>query len=145
MPKQSDKHARDRAYYRRNAEQKKADRRAFRAQHRDRINAQRRAAYASSPEKRAKVWEGNIRQKYGLTREQFEAMRAAQHNQCAICDREMLMGNFGATRACIDHHHGTGKVRGLLCHRCNLFVGKLENIKLRDAALRYLARHEVDQ
>jgi hypothetical protein len=50
----------------------------------------------------------------GVTDEQYEAMLERQGGGCAIC---------GATpktrRLHVDHEHRTGRVRGLLCHRCN--------------------------
>ena len=50
----------------------------------------------------------------GVTDEQYEALLAAQHGVCAIC------GNPPKTRRLhVDHNHRTGKVRGLLCFRCN--------------------------
>jgi hypothetical protein len=50
----------------------------------------------------------------GVTTAQYEAMLAAQGGGCAIC------GNPPKTRRLdVDHDHRTGKVRGLLCHRCN--------------------------
>lgn len=42
---------------------------------------------------------------------------------CAICEKpEMVSGR----RLAIDHNHKTGKIRGLLCSRCNMFLGQLE-------------------
>ena len=50
----------------------------------------------------------------GVTVEQYDAMLDAQGGGCAIC------GNPPKTRRLdVDHDHRTGKVRGLLCHRCN--------------------------
>jgi hypothetical protein len=50
----------------------------------------------------------------GITDDDYEALLAAQGGGCAIC------GNPPKTRRLhVDHDHKTGKVRGLLCHRCN--------------------------
>ena len=50
----------------------------------------------------------------GVTDADYDRMLAAQGGGCAIC------GNPPKTRALnTDHDHKTGKVRGLLCHRCN--------------------------
>ena len=50
----------------------------------------------------------------GVTTEVYERMLASQGGGCAIC------GNEPKTRRLhVDHDHATGRVRGLLCHRCN--------------------------
>jgi hypothetical protein len=78
---------------------------------------------------------------YGLTSEQFEQMVQDQNNLCAICEQPCSSGKLLA----IDHNHKTGKVRGLLCTRCNVRLGMIENVqamrfKLRPF-LRYLKKH----
>lgn len=60
-------------------------------------------------------------QKFGLTLEQVLAMKAKQGNKCAICTRRRIL--------CLDHNHSSGKIRGFLCRRCNLFVGLLETFR----------------
>ena len=44
-----------------------------------------------------------------------------QHNQCAICKKVFLK------TPCIDHNHETGKIRALLCRKCNFQLGYIEN------------------
>jgi hypothetical protein len=57
---------------------------------------------------------GTYRSRTGLSVEEYDAMLKAQGGGCAIC------GNPPKTRRLdVDHDHKTGKVRGLLCHRCN--------------------------
>ncbi|GAH13602.1 unnamed protein product, partial [marine sediment metagenome] len=41
----------------------------------------------------------------------------------------------------IDHDHETGKTRGLLCSRCNLMLGAIENERFHKAAEAYLKRY----
>lgn len=49
-----------------------------------------------------------------LSPDEYEALLEAQGGVCAIC------GNPPAKRRLsVDHDHATGKVRGLLCFRCN--------------------------
>lgn len=71
--------------------------------------------------------------KYGLTEEVYSAMLEAQGGRCAICP--------STTKLSVDHCHDTGKVRGILCHTCNVGLGMFHNSprKLR-AAARYLSR-----
>ncbi len=43
---------------------------------------------------------------------------------------------------CIDHDHATGKVRGLLCHNCNVAIGLMkDNTDLLKKAAEYLETH----
>lgn len=54
------------------------------------------------------------RSRTGITEADYNAMLAAQGGGCAIC------GNPPKTRRLhVDHDHKTGRVRGLLCFRCN--------------------------
>lgn len=71
--------------------------------------------------------------KYGITEAQYSDMCLLQDNKCAVCHE-----NFSGTPH-IDHNHATGKVRGLLCRRCNIFVGFLETKDVLDEARAYLA------
>jgi len=54
--------------------------------------------------------------KYNLTLEEWEAILASQGGKCAICKKIMKKKNT-------DHDHKTGKVRGILCTRCNNLLG----------------------
>jgi hypothetical protein len=58
-----------------------------------------------------------IEKKYGVTREQWEAMYDAQSGICLLCDKKA---------AVVDHCHTTGRVRGLLCGGCNRTLGWVE-------------------
>ena len=62
-----------------------------------------------------------IERQYGLTKEQVDAMRESQNGKCAICSDALVQAKKGGLA--IDHCHATGKVRGLLCHRCNTGLG----------------------
>lgn len=70
-----------------------------------------------------KRWSRNktFKNKYGITIEDYELMIKNQNNCCLICKKE-FSGNI---RPDVDHHHGTKKVRGILCHICNLTLGYL--------------------
>lgn len=79
---------------------------------------------------------GRVR-KYGLTMEQYEAMREACQYSCEICGaREQADHDLH-----IDHCHDTGKVRGLLCQFCNNGLGMFRDDTDRMAtAVAYLKR-----
>lgn len=78
-----------------------------------------------------------LKHKYGMSVEAFEAMRGEQNGLCKICSRI----NDGK-RLFIDHDHDTGRVRGLLCNPCNMAIGALrEDPNLFAKALHYIGSH----
>lgn len=69
---------------------------------------------------------------FGITQEQYDAMELAQNHKCAICGKEETSKDSRQVlreirRLAIDHDHNTGKIRGLLCRRCNTVLGQLED------------------
>jgi len=73
--------------------------------------------------------------KYGITVGEFKQMHIAQDGKCAICNT-VPKTKRGLH---VDHHHGTGKVRGLLCHGCNVALGSFkEDVTLLNKAIEYL-------
>lgn len=71
------------------------------------------------------------RRVYGLNPKQVEALFRI-FTKCPICGKK-------ATRLQIDHCHRTGKVRGLLCARCNRALGQFgDSIKGLMKAVNYL-------
>jgi len=64
---------------------------------------------------------------YGLSSEQFEAMKIGQNHACKICqthESNLKRGLF------VDHCHETGRVRGLLCQSCNTMLGSAKDSTL---------------
>lgn len=67
----------------------------------------------------------HLRNKYGITLEQYNDMLKKQKECCAICSRHQ--SEF-KTRLAVDHNHATGEIRGLLCSYCNhRIVGRHRN------------------
>lgn len=57
-----------------------------------------------------------------------------QEGLCAICKTQIhARYRFSADPlgARVDHDHKTGKVRGLLCHNCNILIGMYETLRER--------------
>ena len=76
---------------------------------------------------------------YGLNLKDYQKMLEAQNYKCAICGSPPP--NNRKTRLSIDHCHTTGKVRGLLCDRCNRSIGLLkDDVSILQKAIDYLAR-----
>lgn len=61
-----------------------------------------------------------LRLNYGLTTEDYDRMFAEQNGLCAICKKPPAEDD---TRLCVDHCHTTGRIRKLLCRRCNAGLG----------------------
>src|SRR3990167_11540844 len=66
---------------------------------------------------------------------QYKELEAAQSGCCALC------GNPDKGRhLAVDHHHNTGRIRGLLCRPCNQAIGVLEKRGVNSIVLaKYLA------
>lgn len=56
----------------------------------------------------------------GITIEDYQKLLTKQNGKCWIC--KIHYKNFGKALS-LDHCHGTGKIRGLLCNNCNLALG----------------------
>jgi len=64
----------------------------------------------------------HLRNKFGITEQQFEDLREVQGGVCAICDSPCETH----PNLSVDHNHTTGANRGLLCFNCNVGVGKFD-------------------
>ena len=92
--------------------------------------------YYSKPEKREMAKNRVLTKQYGLTLSDYRAMLQLQEHKCAICERSIKEGT-----AYVDHDHGTGKIRGILCNHCNLAIGHLqESLKIAESVVFYLIR-----
>ncbi len=82
-----------------------------------------------------------LKAEYGLTLEEFGAMRERQGGLCALCGRKDS-GRPIWKDLCVDHDHATGKVRDLLCHQCNMVLGHArDDVKLLRRAAAYVEAH----
>jgi hypothetical protein len=85
---------------------------------------------------------------YDIDKETYQNMVANQNNRCAICNNEETAFDVRAGRTkklAVDHNHETGKVRDLLCSRCNITLGRIEcfenPMELLDSLRRYFLKH----
>lgn len=85
--------------------------------------------------------EQRLVKKYGMTNEDYCAMVDAQMGACLICEEVQV----DRTSFHVDHCHGSGKVRGLLCQQCNQAIGLLrDDVKIITAAARYVEMHKEE-
>jgi hypothetical protein len=84
----------------------------------------------------------NLKQRYGLTSEEYKQKLDIQLNGCAICKQPCKTGRNLA----IDHDHKTNVLRDLLCQRCNVVLGLVndDELLLFDM-MNYLKRHQVEE
>lgn len=76
--------------------------------------------------------------RYGITIAEYETLLQLQKGSCFICKKHH--SEF-RRRLAIDHDHGTGKIRGLLCNKCNQGIGLLqEDITILRSAIDYLQK-----
>lgn len=92
-----------------------------------------------NPEKRKKIKRKyDLKKSYGMTQEQYDNMLVKQQGLCAICNKQQ---KAISRRLDIDHCHKTGKIRGLLCSKCNTALGLLnEDVEVFNKAVSYLSR-----
>ena len=90
----------------------------------------------------------DLRRRYNLTDDAYEQMIKDQNNCCAICGQpETKMDHQHGTvaRLAVDHCHTTGKVRGLLCSRCNVTIGRVgESVEILKAMVAYLEKYQQE-
>lgn len=82
-----------------------------------------------------------MKRDYGITLEIFNGMLLAQDYKCKICS--VHFDTVGSMNTHIDHCHKTGKVRGILCNRCNIALGYLhDDVEVLKAAIKYLEENK---
>jgi hypothetical protein len=75
-----------------------------------------------------------LKQAYGISLSDYQAMVEKQKGKCAICGDKVALH--------VDHDHETGKVRELLCCHCNKGLsGFKDSPLLTEKGTRYLLRH----
>lgn len=104
--------------------------------------------YAEKEKERIAAWhrtskgkksqrKSQLKAKYNLRVEDYNQALLLQGQKCAICRKE-FEGNLS-----IDHDHRTGRIRGLLCKKCNSVLGFVDdNVDILKAAIQYLTKEE---
>lgn len=77
-----------------------------------------------------------LNRKYGIDLTEYNNMLIAQSNKCAICSV-----SYDEERLAVDHCHDSGKIRGLLCMKCNTALGSFkDSIDILQNAINYLKK-----
>src|SRR5215471_5368750 len=84
-------------------------------------------------------WAATNVRRYGINPEEKHRLWLIQYQCCAVCFEPIdLLGR----NSHIDHDHKSRKVRGVLCHHCNIAIGLLrEDPILFASAVTYLGGH----
>jgi hypothetical protein len=78
---------------------------------------------------------------YGITIDDYNRMYEEQNGCCAICQ---IQSSGSSTDLYVDHCHASGKVRKLLCNKCNLLLGQVgDNVSLLSTLVTYLNEHQA--
>lgn len=82
--------------------------------------------------------DGELLRNFGLTRADYNRLWQIQGGMCAICKIHQLDINKNLR---VDHCHKTNRVRGLLCHNCNVSLGLMkESIEALKTMIIYLEK-----
>ena len=93
-----------------------------------------------------------LRKRYGITMADRNNMLNEQDHCCKVCDTPVVFtkikgtgtdrNNGDSRRAVVDHCHVSGKVRGVLCHNCNVSLGLInDDQEILTSMLNYLQEH----
>ncbi len=90
--------------------------------------------------------EGYYKKRYGVSLEEYNILLQLQNYCCAICNIHESKLKHGRNQyLAVDHNHKTGKVRGLLCYKCNSALGFVnDGIQNLKNAIKYLEDAECN-
>jgi len=78
-----------------------------------------------------------VKYKYGLSEEAYYQLKLSAKNKCQTCGTPE--GDTKPTKLVVDHCHETGKVRGMICDKCNRALGLVgDNIQTLQNLITYL-------
>lgn len=100
----------------------KADSKAWIERNREHRRAIQREAYARDPERYSAYNRTARYRSLGYSEEEYQLALEQQEGLCALCGKPPS-GRANGGRLHADHDHETGRMRRLLCHRCNTGLG----------------------
>jgi hypothetical protein len=129
------------SYQQRNKEKINKWHRNYRKENKKKILIRERSYYKKNKDR---FLNKRLKYHFGITLEQFNLLLKNQNGVCAICGNKETAIN-GATKKVrllnVDHDHQTGKVRGLLCSKCNHMIGLgNDDTNIFKSAINYLKK-----
>lgn len=91
--------------------------------------------------KKERVKDAYLKRTYGISLLDYYRMLDSQDRRCAIC---LQAASRYRSALAVDHNHKTGKVRGLLCYRCNKFVVGRHTLRSAAMVFEYMLKYEGD-
>ncbi len=95
----------------------------------------------NDPKRKITIRKDHLKSKFNLTIEGYELILKSQKGICKICKQPETAKdrNGDIRRLCVDHNHETDRIRGLLCDKCNVMLGRAEdNPEILKQAIKYL-------
>lgn len=82
-----------------------------------------------------------LKQVYGINTTQWNKLYDLQKGVCPICLATLRkpLNKEGKRASSVDHDHKSGRVRGLLCHRCNKYRVGNNTLETAKRMVAYLA------
>lgn len=131
-------------YYQKNKEKLAAKQKKYYDDNRDIIVEKRRIYIKKTKEKRQLYHQGrkkerraySLKHTYGITIEDYNKMFSDQSGCCKICG---IHENKLNKILHVDHCHKSGRIRGLLCTKCNSVLALCDdNVQVLSEAINYL-------
>lgn len=98
----------------------------------------RRRSKKSKPSGLRKYWPHLTLKEAEAERQKLSDMLSAS---CAVCGKHESQFT---KRLAVDHNHRTGKVRGLLCYRCNKFIVGRHSLDSARRLYEYMLRFDPE-
>ena len=85
----------------------------------------------------------HLKSNFGISLDQYNQKLEQQQGLCAVCHKTETKANqFGIVALAVDHDHTTGKIRGLLCMKCNRALGMLgDSVETISNLLKYRSKY----
>lgn len=90
--------------------------------------------YRAKESSKEKMKYYSIKRRFGLSRNEYDYY--VSYGVCYICGNEC--------KPFVDHCHSTGKVRGILCNSCNVYLGRIkDSVDVLERMMVYLKNGDI--